>query len=114
MERLTKRINGIVTYIGKHKKFEAETAAELETTAVREVLERLADYEDGKYSSTVEGEWVLQQVHVGCGCYITIMKCSRCGRRTERIEPLCYGCGAKMHFNIESINEGGGVGNGRQ
>ena len=112
MERLTKRINGIVVYIGKHKKYEEETPAELDSPAIREVLERLADYEDGKCSS-VEGEWLLQKVHVGYGYYITVMKCSRCGKRTERVKPFCCRCGAKMHFNSEPNGKGGGIVNDR-
>ena len=47
MERLTKRINGVVTYIGKENSYDTgQIAAELNTAARREILERLADYED--------------------------------------------------------------------
>lgn len=51
MERLTKRINGIVTYIGKENSSDiGQTAAELNVAACREILKRLADYEDTKLS----------------------------------------------------------------
>ena len=47
MERLTKRINGVVTYIGKENSYDTgQIAAELNAAARREILERLADYED--------------------------------------------------------------------
>lgn len=47
MERLTKRINGVVTYIGKENSYDTgQIAAELNTAACREILERLAAYED--------------------------------------------------------------------
>lgn len=47
MERLTKRINGVVTYIGKENSYDTgQIAAELNTAARREILERLAAYED--------------------------------------------------------------------
>ena len=47
MERLTKRINDVVTYIGKWNSYETgQIAAELNAAARREILERLADYED--------------------------------------------------------------------
>ena len=47
MERLTKRCNGVVTYIGKENSYDTgQVAAELNTAACREILERLADYED--------------------------------------------------------------------
>lgn len=51
MERLTKRINGIATYIGKENSYDTgQIAAELNTAACREILERLADYEDAGLS----------------------------------------------------------------
>lgn len=47
MGRLTKRINGVVTYIGKWNSYDTgQIAAELNVAARREILERLADYED--------------------------------------------------------------------
>lgn len=47
MERLTKRINGVVTYIGKENSYDTgQIAAEMNTAARREILERLAAYED--------------------------------------------------------------------
>lgn len=47
MERLTKRHNGVVTYIGKYNSSETgQTAAMLNIAACREILDRLADYED--------------------------------------------------------------------
>lgn len=47
MERLTKRINGVVTYIGEENSYDTgQIAAELNAAARREILERLADYED--------------------------------------------------------------------
>ena len=49
MERLTKRINGVVTYIGEENSYDTgQIAAELNAAARREILERLADYEDTK------------------------------------------------------------------
>lgn len=51
MERLTKRINGVATYIGKENSYDTgQIAAELNTAACREILERLADYEDAGLS----------------------------------------------------------------
>lgn len=52
MERLTKRVNGVVTYIGKENKYgtgmiAAETL--FSVSAVREILLRLAAYEDTGY-----------------------------------------------------------------
>lgn len=47
MKRLTKRINGVVTYIGKENSYDTgQIAAELNAAACREILERLAAYED--------------------------------------------------------------------
>ena len=47
MERLTKRINGVTTYIGKENSCDTgQIPAELNVVARREILERLADYED--------------------------------------------------------------------
>ena len=47
MERLTKRINGVVTYIGEENSYDTgQIAAELNAAARREILERLAAYED--------------------------------------------------------------------
>lgn len=47
MERLTKRRNGVATYIGKENSCDTgQIAAELNVVACREILERLADYED--------------------------------------------------------------------
>lgn len=47
MERLTMRRNGVVTYIGKENSYDTgQIAAELNVAARREILERLADYED--------------------------------------------------------------------
>ena len=51
MDRLTKRCNGVVTYIGKENSCDTgQIAAELNTAACREILERLADYEDAGLS----------------------------------------------------------------
>ena len=53
MERLTKRINGVVTYIGKENSYDTgQIAAELNTAARREILERLAA------EAAVEREWI--------------------------------------------------------
>lgn len=47
MERLTKRIYGVATYIGKENSYDTgQIAAELNVVARREILERLAAYED--------------------------------------------------------------------
>ena len=47
MKRLTKRCNGIVTYIGASNEYETgQIACEVEPQGVRELLERLAAYED--------------------------------------------------------------------
>lgn len=47
MERLTKRYNGVVTYIGASNEYETgQIACEVEPQGVRELLERLAAYED--------------------------------------------------------------------
>lgn len=47
MERLTKRCNGVVTYIGKENSYDTgQIAAEMNTAARREILERLGAYED--------------------------------------------------------------------
>lgn len=47
MERLTKRINGVATYIGKENSYDTgRIPEELNVVARREILERLADYED--------------------------------------------------------------------
>lgn len=52
MERLTKRINGVATYIGKENSYDTgQIPAELNVVARREILERLADYEDTGFSS---------------------------------------------------------------
>ena len=51
MERLTKRCNGVVTYIGKENSYDTgKIAAEMNTAACREILERLAAYEDAGLS----------------------------------------------------------------
>lgn len=47
MTRLTKRCNGVVTYIGLSNKYETgQIACEVDPQGVRELLERVAAYED--------------------------------------------------------------------
>lgn len=46
MERLTKRIDSVVCYVGTHKQHCEDIPAEVSTAGVREVLDRLAEYED--------------------------------------------------------------------
>lgn len=47
MKRLTKRCNGVVTYIGASNKYETgQIACEVGSQGVRELLERVAAYED--------------------------------------------------------------------
>lgn len=47
MERLTKRCNGVVTYIGASNEYETgQIACEVGSQGVRELLERVAAYED--------------------------------------------------------------------
>lgn len=62
MERLTKRCNGVVTYIGASNEYETgQIACEVEPQGVRGLLERLAAYEDtGLMPAEVRsmsGEW---------------------------------------------------------
>ena len=47
MERLTKRYDGVTTYIGAANVYDSgQIAAEVDTAGVRELLERLGAYED--------------------------------------------------------------------
>lgn len=46
MERLTKRIDSVVCYVGTHKQHCEDIPAEVSAAGVREVLDRLAEYED--------------------------------------------------------------------
>ncbi len=47
MKRLTKRCNGVVTYIGTSNEYETgQIACEVNAQGVRELLERVAAYED--------------------------------------------------------------------
>lgn len=47
MERLTARSGNEITYIGKHTRLPGmESAGSMRVAATREVMDRLADYED--------------------------------------------------------------------
>lgn len=47
MQRLTQRTAGMITYVGKHTKLlGVECAASMRVAATRDVMQRLADYED--------------------------------------------------------------------
>lgn len=47
MERLTARSGSEITYIGKHTRLPGmESAGSMRVAATREVMDRLADYED--------------------------------------------------------------------
>ena len=46
MERLTKRIDSVVCYVGTHKQYGEDIPAEVSTAGAREILNRLAEYED--------------------------------------------------------------------
>ena len=47
MERLTARTGDMVTYTGKHTKLPGlDSAGSMRVAATREVMQRLADYED--------------------------------------------------------------------
>lgn len=47
MNRLTKRCNGVVTYVGASNKYETgQIACEVDPQGVRELLDRVATYED--------------------------------------------------------------------
>ena len=51
MKRLTKRCNGVVTYIGASNEYETgQIACEVSPQGVRELLDRLAAFEDTKRS----------------------------------------------------------------
>lgn len=56
MERLTKRCNGIVAYVGSERQNDTgDIPCEVSTQGVREILVRLAEYEDtGLYPESVE------------------------------------------------------------
>lgn len=63
MERLTRRINGVAIYIGEENSYDTgQIPAELNVVARREILERLADYEDTGLSpqACVEAEKRLE------------------------------------------------------
>ena len=47
MERLTERTGGVIVYTGKHTKLPGiDCAASMRVAATRDVMQRLADYED--------------------------------------------------------------------
>lgn len=110
MERLTKRINDVVTYIGTENEYDtgmiaAETASSV--AAVREILLRLAAYEDtgltpeeikGALPEVVHGQW-------GKDRWTTWphRKCSRCEifipdtvEVPDQYWQYCPNCGARM------------------
>lgn len=56
MERLTRRINGVVTYVGTKNPYSTgQIPCEVDSAGVREMMYRLAAYEDtGLYPESVE------------------------------------------------------------
>lgn len=62
MERLTRRINGVVVYVGAKNPYSTgQIPCEVEPEGVREMMDRLAAYEDTRLSSaevhSMYGEW---------------------------------------------------------
>lgn len=62
MERLTKRINGVVVYVGAKNPYSTgQIPCEVEPAGVREMMERLAAYEDKELTpeevSTLVKDW---------------------------------------------------------
>ena len=48
MERLTKDIDGVICYVGNNRRHDEDIPAEISTSAVREVLTKLARYEEAE------------------------------------------------------------------
>ena len=77
MKRLTKAFDNIcagdrtVVYIGEFRKYEADTPAELSSAAVRDVLKRLAAYEDSGYSPGELQTTLDKDVH---GCVLKLIR----------------------------------------
>lgn len=77
MKRLTKRIKStlgpeIVCYIGDHAQHDEDIAAELTSAAVREVLDRLAEFEDAEEAvdrAKVDGRLVVLPCKIGTAVY---------------------------------------------
>lgn len=62
MERLTRRINGVVVYVGAKNPYSTgQIPCEVEPAGVREMMDRLARYEDARLSPaevhSMYGEW---------------------------------------------------------
>lgn len=62
MERLTRRINGVLVYVGAKNPYSTgQIPCEVEPAGVREMMDRLASYEDTRLSSaevhSMYGEW---------------------------------------------------------
>ena len=94
MDRLTKRENDIV-YMVKDGELLAPMA--MSGQEVRQVLQRLADYEDGEH-----GKWIRK--HVGNGWddwnAITCSKCSFYIHKPDFVGKYCPNCGAKMDGGV--------------
>lgn len=65
MQRLTERNSAGVGYIGKHTKLPGlETASTMRVAAVREVMDRLAEYEDTGLTPEQIARMRMEAAHV--------------------------------------------------
>lgn len=102
MQRLTHRSGGTVCYIGRYASGLTEvpdTAGTMKTAATREVLQRLADYEDcGKVPEEI------QRPTLPCSyCSDELMACEQyhaiktpTGWVAENELRFCWNCGRKL------------------
>lgn len=99
MNRITKR-DGDIVYMVKDGELLAPRA--LSGQEVRQVLQKLADYEDGRHGKWIgwHGDKLVGVTEAGKDIYrhYHYYQCSECYRRTAVKTKYCPDCGANMNY----------------
>ncbi len=122
MKRLTKRCNGIVTYIGTSNEYETgQIACEVDPQGVRELLDRVAAYEDTTVTPVMCAEYkkfedeaidkgtikrIIELMNADAAGRVAILPCELGGAMLDVSVPEHPREMKDIHFSVSYVSSG--------
>jgi peroxiredoxin family protein len=123
MKRLTKRCNGVVTYVGASSKYETgKIACEVDPQGVRELLDRVAAYEDTTVTPVMCAEYkkfedeaiskgitikrIIELMNADAAGRVAILPCEVGGAMLDVSDPEHPQEMKEIHFSVSYVSSG--------